>query len=298
MNFFKKHIILTLLLVLFSGYVYWNYTRIVPTNPLIDTSHPHYINSLYMSNDFIYDTLSENSKKAYDYLLGKMLSYESFFDIPFEEFSCTDYSECFSYFNTAFSAIQVEHPELMNLSNYSIKHEQENDYVSAHVYYAQSFPLLVDLGELRIQRILADMREDTKDMTDEEKIKYVYDWIGQNTSYDTVFTSTSKNQSIYNVFINKNAVCAGFAKACTVIFQNIGIEAYAVTGYSTGPHMWNIIGYQDHYYYFDATVAVSIQDSSYNQYYDGLRQEYMNFYTVDYPEWYPEVEKTNMFVDI
>ena len=62
--------------------------------------------------------------------------------------------------------------------------------------------------------------------------------------------------------------------------------------------MWNIIGYQDHYYYFDATVAASIQDSSYDQYYDGLCQEYMNFYTMDYPEWYPEVESSNMFVDI
>ena len=80
--------------------------------------------------------------------------------------------------------------------------------------------------------------------------------------------------------------------------RNDPILKVGSTGYSTGPHMWNIIGYQDHYYYFDATVAASIQDSSYDQYYDGLRQEYMNFYTADYPEWYPEVEKTNMFVDI
>ena len=269
--------------------------RIVPINKQVNTSSNHYINSLYGSNDFIYNQLSSNSQHAYDYILEKMVSYTSLFDIPFYEFGCADYNECFSFFSTAFSAIQIEHPELMNLSNYSLRYEQGNDFISVHVYYAQSFPILVDLGELRIQRILADIKKDTANMSDEEKIKYVYNWIGQNTSYDTVFTSTSKNQSIYNVFLKKNAVCAGFAKASLVIFQNIGIEAYAISGESTGPHMWNIVKCNDHYYYFDATVAASIQDESHSNYYDGLVQEKMNFYIPDHVEWYPNVETTNMF---
>lgn len=269
--------------------------RIVPINEKVDVGSMHYVNSLYGSDDFVYNQLSSDSKYAYDYILEKMISYKSSFDIPFYEFGCVNYNECFSFFSTAFSAIQIEHPELMNLSNYSLQYEQGNDFISAYVYYAQSFPILVDLGELRIQRILADIRKDTASMSDEEKIKYVYNWIGQNTSYDTIFTSTSKNQSIYNVFLKKNAVCAGFAKASLVIFQNIGIEAYAISGESTGPHMWNIVKYNNHYYYFDATVAASIQDATQANYFDGLKQEAMNFYIPDYVEWYPKVETTNMF---
>ena len=129
-------------------------------------------------------------------------------------------------------------------------------------------------------------------MDDLEKIKYVYEWIGMNNTYDKVFTYSSKNQSIYNVFMNKNAVCAGFAKASAVIFQNIGITAYTITGESTGPHMWNIINYNDKWYFYDSTIATGRTEGS-SSYYDGLRQEYMNFYTVHFPTWYPEYEKTN-----
>ena len=43
-------------------------------------------------------------------------------------------------------------------------------------------------------------------MSDLEKIKYVYEWIGDNAYYDKLLTGSSKNQSIYNVFIKGNAV--------------------------------------------------------------------------------------------
>ena len=86
-----------------------------------------------------------------------------------------------------------------------------------------------------------------------EKIKYVYNWMGNNTSYDKTFTWSSKNQSVYSVFMSKEAVCAGFAKASQIIFQNIGIESYGVAGQTGGPHMWNIIEYDGKYYFFDST---------------------------------------------
>lgn len=88
-------------------------------------------------------------------------------------------------------------------------------------------------------------------MKDLEQIQYIYNWIGENNSYDTMFTTFAKNQSIYNVFMNKNAVCAGFAKNSAVIFQNIGIESYTITGYSTGEYMWNIVKLDGKYYCCD-----------------------------------------------
>ena len=130
-------------------------------------------------------------------------------------------------------------------------------------------------------------------MSDLEKIKYVYEWIGDNAYYDKLLTGSSKNQSIYNVFIKGNAVCAGFAKTSQVIFQNIGIESMIITGYSTGSHMWNIVKYNGKFYYYDSTYAASIRDKKHKNYYDGLKQEKMNFYTVDYENWYPRIEKEN-----
>ena len=49
-----------------------------------------------------------------------------------------------------------------------------------------------------------------------------------------------------------------------------------ITGYSTGNHMWNVIKYNGKYYY-----------------YDGLKQDKMNYYTIDYANWYPKIETEN-----
>ena len=58
--------------------------------------------------------------------------------------------------------------------------------------------------------------------------------------------------------------------------------------------MWNIVKYEDKYYYFDSTIAVGYKKTS-PHYYEGLQQETMNSYHPFYPEWYPKVEETNMF---
>ena len=149
------------------------------------------------------------------------------------------------------------------------------------------------IGEMKIQRIIDNIKTETKGMSDIDKIHYVYEWIGENNDYDKTFTYMSKNQSIYNVFMKKNAVCAGFAKASQVIFQNIGINSYTITGNSTGPHMWNVVELDGKYYFYDSTVATSARTKETSWYYDGLKQDFMSSYTVDHAEWYPKIEKTN-----
>ena len=290
-SFFSRNKIFTILLILLSCYVYFNYTRLVDSNHLVDKSSLHYVNDLYMSDGRVYNTyLNDNEKKMYMFLLNQSKKYKMINEISFNDYGCSNYQELGNLITKSHYALLADHPELINYSGFSWK------------YYDNKFTLTLDfsvgnfvkayIGETRIKRIISNIKEDTKDMSDLEKIKYVYEWIGTNNTYDTVFTYSSKNQSIYNVFMNKNAVCAGFAKASAVIFQNIGITAYTITGESTGPHMWNIINYNDKWYFYDSTVATGRKEGS-SSYYDGLRQEYMNFYSVYNAEWYPKHEKVN-----
>ena len=113
--------------------------------------------------------------------------------------------------------------------------------------------------------------------------------------YDKAFMFDSKNQSVYNVFVKGNAVCAGFAKASQLIFSQIGIKSYIVQGVSTGEHMWNIVEYKDKYYYFDSTASVSIDESYEEYHYWGLDQSYLNSYNAHHDDWYPTIQATNMF---
>jgi transglutaminase/protease-like cytokinesis protein 3 len=161
--------------------------------------------------------------------------------------------------------------------------------------YSYILPIKDYIGILRVENRVSEIKEATKNMSDKKKIIYVYDWMGKNNYYDKVFMHDSKNQSIYNVFVRGNAVCAGFAKASQIIFSQIGIESYIIEGHSTGPHMWNVVKYKGKYYFFDSTVAVSINEGYKDYHYEGLNQAYLNSYTILNPDWYPEIERENMF---
>ena len=285
MDFFKKNKILTILLLILSFYLYTNYFFLIEKNPKVDKDSPTYINDLYASDERIYNTyLDSTEKKIYKKLVDASLNHKGTVKtiINNKESSVMD----------VYNAILVDHPELLNFGSLAYQYDNLGNY-EITVSSATPIEFLTRINISRIERMIYKIKKETQNMRENGKIRYVYDWIGKNTKYDKTFTSMSKNQSIYNVFINKNAVCAGFAKASQIIFQNIGIESYGVLGETTGAHMWNIVKYKGKYYFFDATVAASIkQDSKY--YYDGLKQTQMEDYIMDNPEWYPKVEKTNM----
>ncbi len=294
MRFFKKHPFITIILIGISYFIYQNYTRVVDYNRNKDTKSSHFINELYQSDERIYNKfLSNEDKKMYDLILKNTLKYKTTISIDLEKYGFYDYIDCADFIDYANSALYVDHPELMNYAGYrwSYRSNKFTLYLQ-HAYYN---PLKDAMGVLRIEKVISDIKEATKNMNDKEKIIYIYNWMAENNTYDHIFTFASKNQSIYNVFVKKNAVCAGFAKASQIIFTNLGIESYVVQGESSGPHMWNIIKYKGKYYYFDSTISVSIKNKESDYYYNGLKQEKMNDYSMKFPEWYPKVESTNMF---
>ena len=290
MRYFKRHKIISLILIVLSVYLYINYTRIIEENPNIDKNSPAYINDIYMSDERIYNNyLSETEKIAYDELKDMFKKRQLKRKLDINKYSGKSSKDISTDIMNAGRALLIDHPEMLQLASYGYRYD--DTMIQAKIDFAINNPIMESLNTLRIRRIIDNIKRRTKDMSDREKIKYVYEWIGDNNTYDELFTYTSKNQSIYNVFIKGNAVCAGFAKASQVIFQNIGIESMTISGESGGPHMWNIIKLDNKYYYYDSTYAASIRDKNHPQYYGGLKQEEMNYYKADHSDWYPKIEE-------
>ena len=290
MRYFKRHKIYTIILIILSIFIYLNYTRIIEPNSKIDKKDKFYINDIYMSDGRIYkEYLSKEEKKAYDEIIDTINKREKTRKIDTSKYPNMTTQDIGNLLITASDAILIDHPELLQYSNIAYKYTSTK--IELIISYAIDNPLMEEINTLRIRRIINNIKLKTKDMSDLEKIKYVYEWIGDNSRYDTLFTTASKNQSIYNVFIKKNAVCVGFAKTSQVIFQNIGIESMTITGESTGPHMWNVIKYKGKYYYYDSTYSASIRKKDNKNYYDGLKQEKLNYYKLSHPEWYPKIEE-------
>ena len=100
-------------------------------------------------------------------------------------------------------------------------------------------------------------------MSRQEQVAYVYKWL---VTYCTYNTNSAYNQSIYSVFVRRNSVCTGYAKAAQYLFNLLGFESRLVFGRlhndkEDGRHCWNFVKVDNEYYHFDACFGDSILDN-------------------------------------
>ena len=106
--------------------------------------------------------------------------------------------------------------------------------------------------------------EYVKKMNLQEQVAYIYKWL---VTYCTYNANSAYNQSIYSVFVRRNSVCTGYAKAAQYLFNLLGIESRLVFGRlhndkEDGRHCWNLVKVGNEYYHFDACFGDSILDNA------------------------------------
>ena len=281
----KKRVLFYFLFVIIS-FLFNFYYRPIKGNELITDKYrdsDSYINDLYMSDEYFKEKLLDKSDyPMYRKMIEASLNNETEVTV---ECSSTD---CAGSFMNAYYAIYLDHPELISflgIGGYydhttSITYKNYNNLSKIKTYF----------GTKRIEREMENIRRDTNGMTDKEKIIYVYDYVASH-QYDDLFTYIGSNQSAYSFFTKGNSVCAGFAKASQLIFQNIGIKSYLVL---SSEHMWNYVDYQGKYYVFDATMGTSLYDKKSSYFYDGLGQTTIGSSTGLFTELYPKIEKVTL----
>lgn len=88
-----------------------------------------------------------------------------------------------------------------------------------------------------------------------------YEYVKNTFTYliDTVdyVAGAPDNQNIYSSLVNKQTVCAGYAKATQYLLQRMGMTALYVTGkvVDRGDHAWNIVQCDGAYYQVDTTFG-------------------------------------------
>ncbi len=205
------------------------------------------------------------------------------FTIKIGEKYCVNNEQCYSLMVKIHYAIIYDHPEIIDYSSFIITNDGGID-INIDLEYSVNFTPLEYLGVKKIERIIDQIKKDTNNMNDLEKINYVYKWIGDNSYYDHIFTFSANNQSYYNVFINHKGVCSAFAKASQIILQNIGINSYIVAGEMDGVgHMWNIVELDGKHYFFDSTAATGENNNQRR----GLIQSNFGKYTFDHQKFFP-----------
>lgn len=104
-------------------------------------------------------------------------------------------------------------------------------------------------------------------LTQLEQVAYVYKWMLTYCNYNA---NSVYNQNIDSVFVRRNSVCTGYAKAAQYLFKLLGIESCLVFGRlnndkEDGRHCWNIVNIEGHYYHLDVCFGDLILENVLNE---------------------------------
>lgn len=100
-------------------------------------------------------------------------------------------------------------------------------------------------------------------LTQLEQVVYVYKWMLTYCNYNT---NSAYNQNIDSVFVRRNSVCTGYAKAAQYLFKLLEIDSCLVFGRLNNDkeydrHCWNIVNIDGHYYHLDVCLGdLSLED--------------------------------------
>ena len=145
-------------------------------------------------------------------------------------------------------AFRYDHPEF-----YWVKDDATITSTLSNISNKISFKVPAD-AESRNKKIekKADEILSSSPSGEYEKIKYIYEYIIDNTRYDM---NAPDNQTAYSVLINGSSVCGGYASAFQFLCDKAGIECGYISGeiIGKGPHAWNFVKIGPNYYWVDTT---------------------------------------------
>lgn len=245
-----------------------------------------YYNQLDKYSKLIYDALNNNkeslktgiAKIDLDKEIGELLKteegmskIEGIFNIAINAFEY-DNPQVF-YIDASKMVLYYEIDSLGNCNAYIKNYDENNDYLIEGFNNKED----IDRVTQQIETIIKELINNTNDLNNNyEKIKYIHDWIVENTKYDETLSSNNRN-NIYGLLVEKNATCGGYAKAFKYIMDKININSIIVQGKAKQEetsqyHAWNYIQVDNEWYGIDCTwddpIVIGISDENKQIYYN------------------------------
>ena len=205
---------------------------------------------------YAYDCLNTDEKMVYDAVLQAVQTHTAELTSLPASVDDTQIQKIIDY-------VQVDHPGI-----FWFRHGATYFFDAAtHIVNKVQFTYCMSKEEAQkrqaeIDKMLAPFLESVNErMSDYEVALKVYENIINLVDYDTIgLERQSKTEntpdkpddlrSVYGVFVNKKAVCAGYAKATQYLMNLLGIECTYVT---SDTHAWNLVKLEGDYYHLDTT---------------------------------------------
>ena len=154
-----------------------------------------------------------------------------------------------------FNCVMIDHPEIFYVTGYTLtkytlgEKIQKITLSGTYTMSAQDVQQKQLAVDAYVTKCLAGIN---KSASEYEKVKYVYEYLIQNTEYDL---ESENNQNILSVCENSRSVCQGYAKTYQYLLNRLNVFCTLVKGrvIDRESHVWNLVQVDGEYYYVDPT---------------------------------------------
>ena len=195
--------------------------------------------------ELYYEQLTDEEKYVYDLVYEALMSYQNTVEYPF----------ILEETNRAVWSVFYDHPEIFwatHVYNVTETNYNNGNYSSLLTLEYYQFDKSIDAVKREIENEMAKWFPDIDQYkTEYERERYIHDQIVKNTTYQL---NPDYRHSIYSVFVNRIAVCEGFARAFQYAMLKYGLNATYIGGERKGEgHSWAQVYIQGNCYNVDVT---------------------------------------------
>lgn len=226
------------------------------------------------SQYYAYNRLSDDEKELYALIYSAITQYDEKVFLPTLDTELV---------GKVYECVMMDHPEIFYVDGYKL------------VQYTVSGTLkrLSFAGNYTFSKNEADSLWQEMDATataiimnaptggdDYQKVKFVYEYLVNNTDYDL---SAPNNQNIVSVFVGRRSVCKGYAKAAQLLLNRMGVYTTFIRGQAQGEgHAWNLVKSDGEWYHLDVVWGDAYAEITGNEgSFTGVNYDYLLVTTSD-----------------